>query len=240
MYFVQGTTLPTMTINHVTAGGMTGTASDTSHVWGVGVQGNTAFSYYISEATTNSIFESEHSYGVADYVHSNYNYYYLNGANFGATYYEGYVPTAGANDVQGTNPQLKYLTREEAGSPVYGTASDGGNIGATILYEWGVTGTLYGDTGYDTLTATSLWPFPNEGQIKNDFASFSMTNPYTSTTVNGARGFAASGTGLYGGPITLTSYIWEYLGNACPGTICSGATAGGSAISGAVAGSVIQ
>ena len=30
----------------------------------------------------------------------------------------------------------------------------------------------------------------------------------------------APGNGLYGGPITLTSYIWEYLGNPCPVGVC--------------------
>jgi len=33
--------------------------------------------------------------------------------------------------------------------------------------------------------------------------------------------YGEPGNGLYGGPITLTSYIWEYLGSACPATICS-------------------
>ncbi len=32
--------------------------------------------------------------------------------------------------------------------------------------------------------------------------------------------FAANGSGFYGGPITLTSYIWEKLGTACPTHIC--------------------
>jgi len=37
--------------------------------------------------------------------------------------------------------------------------------------------------------------------------------------VDSTRGFAAAGTGLYGGPITLTSYVWEAAGNALPAGI---------------------
>lgn len=32
----------------------------------------------------------------------------------------------------------------------------------------GVDGTLYGETGWDTVTATDLWPYPNEAQIYAD------------------------------------------------------------------------
>jgi hypothetical protein len=76
---------------------------------------------------------------------------------------------------------------------------------------------LWGDTGYDSLTTTPLWPWDDEAVIQSDMASFNMTNPVSGAAISGARGFAASGNGLYGGPITLTSYIWEQLGNACPG-----------------------
>jgi hypothetical protein len=187
---------------------------------GTGIEGTTPLSTYTSQTVLNNIFQRISVYAISDSVTPNYDYYYENTANFGSDVYEGYMPTAGANDVLNTNPQIKYITREEVGSPVYGTASDGGNIGATILYEIGTTGTLYGDTGYDTITSTSLWPFPNEGVIKTDMASYSWTNPVTGNPIIGARGFAASGTGLYGGPITLTSYIWEALGNPCPARIC--------------------
>jgi hypothetical protein len=231
--YTDGITLPTTSITHMTVaningnGGVEPVDGDTSD--GVGVVNVIPFTWFQSQTVTNNILEGitsniGHSSAIADYVTSNYNYYYENLANFGQTTYVSTMPTAGANDVQGVNPQIKYITREEVGSPVYGTASDGGNIGATILYEIGTTGTLWGDTGYDTITSTSLWPFPNEAVIKSDMATFSMVNPITSNTISGTRGFAASGTGLYGGPITLTSYIWESLGNACPGTICTGAT----------------
>jgi hypothetical protein len=225
----QGITLPTTSITHMTIANVNGTGGrddvSADSAIGMGVEGGMPFNFYTSQTVANNIFQNINSTGinsfaVADWVTPNYNYYYENAANFGTSNYEGYVPTPGVNDVQGVNPQLMYITREEVGSPVYGTASDGGNIGATILYEIGTTGTLYGDTGYDTITATSLWPFPNEAVIKSDMASFSMVNPVSGNLISGTRGFAAPGTGLYGGPITLTSYIWEALGYACPAGIC--------------------
>lgn len=102
------------------------------------------------------------------------------------------------------------------------TGADGKQIGAVIEKRYGVSGTFKGETGWDTLTNVDLWPWPYEDQIKADFR---ISNPppgsgYPSTN-DTKRGFAADGNGLYGGPITLTSYIWEYLGYACPADICS-------------------
>ncbi len=217
----DGPTAPTVSVTHMTFANISGQApNDENGGGGTGIEGTSDLSTYASQTVANNIFQNMSVFAVANSVTPNYNYYYQNTANFGSDVYQGYMPTAGANDAQGVSPQLKYITREEPGTPVYGTASDGGNIGATILYEIGTTGTLYGDPGYDTVTTTSLWPFPNEAVIKSDMATFSMVNPITGNTISGTRGFAASGNGLYGGPITLTSYIWEALGNPCPAGIC--------------------
>jgi hypothetical protein len=115
-----------------------------------------------------------------------------------------------------TNPggALKYIVRLESGSNLSGMGEDGSDIGAYVGHLIGESGTLWGEAGYDTDTGISMWPFPNEDLIKTKMAA------YTGGGVNGARGFAASGNGLYGGPVTLTSYIWEYLGNPCPDDIC--------------------
>jgi hypothetical protein len=218
---LDGLTYPTTSVSHMTMVDVrTNMGSVYGTMWGIGVDGGTEpLTSYKSQIVSNNIFQSAYNFGVGNYVNSDSNYFYEDGANYGTSYYLGYVPAAGANDVV-ANPQLKYLTREEPGTPVYGTASDGGNVGATILYQIGTTGTLWGDPGYDTTTSTSLWPFPNEAVIKTDMASFSMTNPIAGGTISGARGFAAPGTGLYGGPITLTSYVWEALGYPCPAGIC--------------------
>ena len=125
-----------------------------------------------------------------------------------ATYTDVYDP----NNLSGTgiihsNPLtngLSYLPRIEDNS-VYISTGNGGQIGARIIKKIGTDGTLYGDTGYKTITENDLWPFPNESRIKSDLAAVS------------ARGFCATGKQLNGtSDITLTSYIWEYLGNQIP------------------------
>ncbi|MDP3790874.1 MAG: LamG-like jellyroll fold domain-containing protein [Candidatus Omnitrophota bacterium] len=129
--------------------------------------------------------------------------------------YNWYYP---ASQAQGTNfittnPNIQYLTR----TPDSGTGEGGVKRGATVEKRYGVTGTLWGELGYDQLTNESLWPWPNEQRIHDDAAE--VDSPAYTNTPN--RGFAATGSGLYGGPKTLTSYIWEYLGNPCPAEICT-------------------
>lgn len=130
---------------------------------------------------------------------------------------------------------LKYLCRIEASSALDGTASDSGDIGATILYRIGTSGTLYGETGYNTVSATSLWPFPNEALIKSDMSAYTYDDGSGGDPeITGARGFCAPGKQLNGtDDITLTSYIWEYLGNEIPAEIYGTSTvthsAGGTA-----------
>jgi hypothetical protein len=124
------------------------------------------------------------------------------------------------NDVSGVNPfttgGLRYLPRIETTGTFYNAGSDGKNIGVDITKQIGVSGTLWGETGWNIVTNENLWPWPNENAIKNAFRTYGVqSNP------NPRRGFAADGNGLYGGPITLTSYIWEYLGNSCPSNICN-------------------
>jgi hypothetical protein len=236
----SGVTLPTTSFQHITVANVNGTGNSFADVCGsnavgIGVEGVTPFNWYTSLAVENNIFQNISSSGInnaamADLVTSNYDYFYQNTNNFLSTCYQGYTPVAGEQDAVNVNPQIKYVTREETGTPVYGTASDGGNIGATILYEIGTTGTLWGDAGYDTVTGTSLWPFPNESTIKSDMASFTMTNPITGATISGTRGFAATATSLCGAPLSLTTYIWEALGYPTPSGVESGCS--GYALSG--------
>jgi hypothetical protein len=195
---------PTISLNHLTIGDIWGDFQDRSYAWGTGVYTGDGFSY---SEFTNSIITNCNSYGIADYVNSDYNNYYENTENFGNTW-ETPTPVAGPND-RFINPELKYICRVEDDSHLKGAASDGGDIGATILNRYGVSGTLWGEPGYNSLTQEPLWPFPNEDVIKEKMSSWTGPN-------DGERGFCANDTGLYGGPITLTSYIWEYLGNPCP------------------------
>ena len=112
-----------------------------------------------------------------------------------STLYDGWS-SSGSSTSSGT--AWKYPPRIESGG-----------IGPTILKKIGISGTMYGDTGYNTTTTDSLWPWPNEARIKSDMASVASV---------GARGFA-TGTSLDGSSQTLTKYIWEYLGNQIPSDI---------------------
>lgn len=127
------------------------------------------------------------------------------------------TPTLAAHDINNVNPltnSLLYLPRIEAGSDLDGTGEDNSSIGADAVLLVGTSGTLWGETGYNTATNVSMWPFPNEDLIKTKMAA------YTATGVTGARGFCASGKQLNGvDDITLTSYVWEYLGNEMPAEI---------------------
>ncbi len=116
-------------------------------------------------------------------------------------------------NINALSSDFSYITR----SPVAGK-------GATIEKKMGVTGTLWGDPGYNILTTENLWPWSYESKIKELFSE--PNDPpvgygLSPAANNVLRGFAAPGNGLYGGPRTLTSYIWEYLGNPCPPEICN-------------------
>lgn len=126
-----------------------------------------------------------------------------------------------SNEINPFNNSLEYLPRIETESDLSGAGSDGGDIGANMLYKIGIDGTLWGEDGYDEITSESLWPFPNEDIIKEKMSEYTWDDGSGGDPeILGARGFCAEGNGLYGGPITLTSYIWEYLGNSCPEDIC--------------------
>lgn len=93
--------------------------------------------------------------------------------------------------------------------------------GATIMRRYGGTGTRWGDPGYDQLSNEDLWPWPFQDKIKAVFSEANSVPSGSSPSTNVTkRGFAADGNGLYGGPISLTSYIWEYLGTSCPKLVC--------------------
>jgi hypothetical protein len=120
------------------------------------------------------------------------------------------TPTVGVKSTNptadGTPASLKYLPRIETGSALKGPGSGGADYGANVVYKYGIDGTFYGETGYNTLTANALWPWPNEDRIKTDMEATSD------------RGFTAY-SGMDGVHNTLTSYIWEYLGNQIPADI---------------------
>jgi hypothetical protein len=95
-----------------------------------------------------------------------------------------------------TNGML-YLPRIEDGSTLKTLGEAGGQIGPQIVKKMGTSGTLFDDSGFETLTADDLWPWPNEARIKTDFSEIAL------------RGFTATSG-------SLTDYIWEMLGNPSP------------------------
>lgn len=120
------------------------------------------------------------------------------------TYYGGGAAPAGTGNTV-ADPDLDYivLSKDE------GTGESSARRGAYIWYKRGIDDTLYGDSGYNTLTANVVWPWPNEAtwhSIAAEADSASNCTPGNDTD----RGFAASG-------VTLTNYIWGYTyGNQPP------------------------
>lgn len=106
------------------------------------------------------------------------------------------------NDTTHRNPGMKYLLRQEPGSPTKGTGEGGGDRGATILqrYKGGA------------LTATPLWPWPNEARIRSEMCNAQSLTDYGRTGTQ-ASAFCASGKGL-------SRYVWELAGNPCPAGLC--------------------
>lgn len=93
---------------------------------------------------------------------------------------------------------LTYFLRPDLSSTIASA-----HAGANILKRIGATGSLYGEPGFkqvgDGTTASDLWPFPYETDIKALFVEFGGT----------ARGWISTGD-------TLTEYIWGTLGTAGP------------------------
>jgi hypothetical protein len=120
-----------------------------------------------------------------------------------------------------TNPTtacLKYLPRIEAGCALQTAGASGVRVGADIQTFRGKSGTMWGETGYDSETSVSMWPFPHEDLIKQKMQAYRSTD--SAGAITGDRGFASSvATSIDGSPQTLTKYIWEYLGNQIPANI---------------------
>jgi len=103
---------------------------------------------------------------------------------------------------------LDYLPRIEAGDALETAGQSGGKVGATITNRIGVSGTLWGEVGYDTVTADPLWPYPNQARIHADLSTARNLKASSPTK----RGFTVDGE-------NLTDYIWEALGGTTPADI---------------------
>lgn len=126
----------------------------------------------------------------------------------------------------------------EEGSLLATAGDDGGPIGAVVMYKVGVTGTLWGEEGWDETTNESLWPWPYEDNIKEKCASFSRAageawsgDDPPAPAMDGTRGFCAEGRSLsdyilnggglpsksaYPLPVPMDVQIWDLTDPADP------------------------
>lgn len=103
---------------------------------------------------------------------------------------------------------LTYLVKRDASSQL-----ETDDIGATVLYLVGTPGTLYGETGYNTLTAIKMWPFPNEALIREKMRAYTWDDGSGGDPeITGARGYCAD-------DHTLTTEILNKLNPANPITV---------------------
>lgn len=153
----------------------------------------------VSPTTRNCIARGDAKYaivrgGMTSYINTYGNF--TESRFFSTTVSPGDIRNDPMND--GPIQSLKYPVRVEPGSALKGAGSGGKDIGANIIYKYGVDGTRYGEPGYNTLTSEPIWPWPNEDKIKS----------FMCAEAGVTRGFCAAE--------TLTKYIWEYLGSPIP------------------------
>ncbi len=60
-----------------------------------------------------------------------------------------------------------YPVRIESGSPLASAGTNGSRCGPEILKKIGVSGTLYGEQGWNKITDENLWPFLMRKKIEN-------------------------------------------------------------------------
>ncbi|MBI5783103.1 MAG: Ig-like domain-containing protein [Gammaproteobacteria bacterium] len=142
-------------------------------------------------------------------INSRYAPSYVDVYNAGSSTYNQTTCSTGCYtsnpQADGVTPSLKYITRIESGSLLNGKGAGGADIGANVLYRYGIDGSRFSEANYNTLTSAALWPWPNEDRIKREMCA------------NTARGFCSTSQRLGNlGPVTLTTYIWEYLGSPIP------------------------
>jgi hypothetical protein len=192
-----------------------GRSSESVHLDHVTV-GATRFGYYnrdrgMANSLTNSLFlniekkSADNEFGFA--------------TTSGNAFFEGRTP--GILPHQERMGRLKFLPNPAIG--IESTAS-AKSPGAIVMHRYGRAGSRWGETGFNTLTQEPLWPWPYEAEIRDVFAEpnhpSSGNIPATNDTL---RGFAAP-KDKFGNAESFTRYVWQFLGNAMPGTPYSPST----------------
>ena len=86
--------------------------------------------------------------------------------------------------------------------------------GATVMFRYGRSGTLWGEPGYDELTREPLWPWAWEHVLRREFAR--RNDPPTGNVPqrnDTGRGFCSAAPG---GPQSLTEYLFGIFGETVP------------------------
>ncbi|MDH5571312.1 MAG: hypothetical protein OEY89_06075 [Gammaproteobacteria bacterium] len=204
----------TMIINNPYDGFITSTTNCENCVaWNIGERAIWQEKYSPGSFNKTTIGNSTTGAQVYDNVFTNTLIYNSGGSNnIGGDFNHFYSSpsTNMGNNYLTNDPQLKYLTRIENNTPGFQSGLNNENRGAEIInrYENGV------------LTNEPLWPYPNEDRIMRTMCDPVYLQDSGRTGIN-LPGMCNEGNGLYGGPVTLTSYIWEILGNPCPAQYCS-------------------
>lgn len=95
------------------------------------------------------------------------------------------------------NGAVKYPFRIESGSNLDGTAPNGQSYGANVTKKLGIDGTFYGDPSFTAPQTDDLWPWPNQARMKTEMCE-GRTTQWCGTSD------------------TLTTYLWNKLGNGSP------------------------
>ncbi len=134
----------------------------------------------------------------------------ISGGNNGPAYCEAKNNVVVGNASITSMKTITNTVAKNAADFLYILRSPDGTAGATIEKQYGVTGTLYGEAGWDALTETNLWPWPHEEAIRALFKETNIPPAGTFPALNDTnRGFCADGE-------TLTHYVWNYLGHGNP------------------------
>lgn len=170
--------------NSVIGGVLSGDDALEADFDGIGIVKNTIFINNAKTARKNF-----------DSASTGNNVYYNNTVNF-------YSTAAASNEIVDTlsplDSGLKFPCRVEDGSKLMALG-----VGPRIIKKIGVSGTIYGESGFDSITSENLWPFPYQDIIKDAMKNYNFHG------VDGSRGFCADGQ-------TLTGYVWSFLGNVLP------------------------
>ena len=142
--------------------------------------------------------------GGSNYRFENNQYYRIGGGVDAATVdnYNGYFPstsnpTGSTNEIT-TDPNMVVASSVNPSVAQYGGGLNGANVGATILYQRGVSGSLWGQSGWNDLqTDKPIFPYPYEAQIKALMAKADSGNALANNSSNvTTRGWAGTSVAL--------------------------------------------